>query len=85
MFVTNQHYYGHLLNTESYDTSRTAPDFYQLIDNQLVSKQSPNSDLITQTHGALLVAFFSLQDWEYRYIHEDYHHIKLPDTKIEEV
>lgn len=35
MFVSNLHDFGHLVNSESFDTSRTNPDFYSLLDNRL--------------------------------------------------
>ncbi|KAG6446513.1 procollagen-lysine,2-oxoglutarate 5-dioxygenase [Manduca sexta] len=35
MHVSNEHYFGHLVNPESYDVTRTNPDLYQLLDNKL--------------------------------------------------
>ncbi|KAJ0183831.1 hypothetical protein K1T71_000254 [Dendrolimus kikuchii] len=35
MHVTNELDFGHLVNPESYDTTRTHPDVYQLFDNKL--------------------------------------------------
>ena len=36
MFVSNLHDYGHLLNAETYDTTRLHGDMYQMFDNNLV-------------------------------------------------
>lgn len=35
MHVSNEMEFGHLVNPESYDTSRTHPDMYQLMDNKM--------------------------------------------------
>lgn len=35
MYVSNEHDFGHLVNPESYDTSRTHPDMYQIFDNKM--------------------------------------------------
>ncbi|XP_055335239.1 procollagen-lysine,2-oxoglutarate 5-dioxygenase 1-like [Paramacrobiotus metropolitanus] len=58
LFVTNQQYYGHLVNADNFDIKLKKPDFYQLIDNK--------------------------PDWEYRYIHQDYHKMKELDTVVEQ-
>ncbi|XP_034233658.1 procollagen-lysine,2-oxoglutarate 5-dioxygenase isoform X2 [Thrips palmi] len=34
MFVSNLHDFGHLVNTENFDTTRKHPDFYSLLDNR---------------------------------------------------
>jgi procollagen-lysine,2-oxoglutarate 5-dioxygenase, invertebrate len=33
MFVSNINYYGHLINTDAFDTKRTRPDFYEFFTN----------------------------------------------------
>lgn len=35
MHVSNEADFGHLVNPESFDTSRTHPDVYQVMDNKL--------------------------------------------------
>lgn len=37
MMVDNTNYYGHLLNTDDYDTKQVHPDLFQIFDNRLVS------------------------------------------------
>lgn len=34
MFVSNMNNYGHLINTDSYDTKKTRPDFYEYFTNK---------------------------------------------------
>ena len=34
MHVINMEYYGHLMNPDSYDTSRAAPDLHEQITNK---------------------------------------------------
>ena len=36
MHVSNLHDYGHLLNADTYDTTRLHGDMYQMFDNHLV-------------------------------------------------
>lgn len=36
MYVSNLHDYGHLLNADTYDTTRLHGDMYQMFDNKLV-------------------------------------------------
>lgn len=35
MFATNYDFYGHLVNNEEFDITRTRPDFYELFTNQI--------------------------------------------------
>lgn len=35
MYVSNRHDFGHLINPETYDITRAAPDMYQIFDNAL--------------------------------------------------
>lgn len=35
MYVSNEKEFGHLVNSETFDVSRTNPDIYQVIDNKL--------------------------------------------------
>lgn len=35
MYVSNELDFGHLVNPETYDISRTNPDMYQLFDNKM--------------------------------------------------
>ncbi len=37
MYVDNQEYYGHLVNSDNYDTSHKHSDLYQIFDNKYVS------------------------------------------------
>lgn len=39
MHVSNELDFGHLVNPESYDVSRTHPDMYQLFDNKIEWEQ----------------------------------------------
>lgn len=36
MYVSNLHDYGHLLNADTYDTSKLHGDMYQMFENSLV-------------------------------------------------
>lgn len=78
MLVTNTHHYGHLINADNYDVTLPKPEFYQLIDNKLVI-------MCARIMVSLLSVLFLPQDWEYRYIHEDYEKMKSLDTVIEQV
>lgn len=46
LYVSNRIDFGHLVNPETFDVTRTEPEMYQIFDNE--------------------------QDWEKRYIHQDY-------------
>lgn len=39
MHVSNEEHFGHLVNPESFDVSRTHPDMYQVIDNKIEWEQ----------------------------------------------
>ena len=39
MYVSNLHDYGHLLNGETYDTTRLHGDMYQMFENNLVRRR----------------------------------------------
>nr|XP_023029790.1 procollagen-lysine,2-oxoglutarate 5-dioxygenase 1 [Leptinotarsa decemlineata] len=55
MYVSNRIDFGHLVNPDTFDTTRTEPDMYQIFENS--------------------------QDWENRYIHEEYPENFNPDKK----
>ena len=59
MFVSNRLDFGHLVDPESYDTSVTSPDMYQIFENG--------------------------QDWEEKYIHEEYPENFNPENKPTQV
>jgi len=37
LYIDNQQYYGHLVNTENFDTTHLHNDLYQIFDNRYVS------------------------------------------------
>ncbi|RZB40645.1 procollagen-lysine,2-oxoglutarate 5-dioxygenase 1, partial [Asbolus verrucosus] len=55
MYVSNRIDFGHLVDPESFDITRTEPEMYQIFDNE--------------------------QDWEDRFIHEDYPENFNPEKK----
>ena len=55
MFLSNQQYYGHLINADNYDISITRPEFYQLVNNKLVRNL-----LISGTNVTLFLSFSRL-------------------------
>lgn len=59
MLVSNRIDFGHLINADTFDVTRTEPDMYQIFEND--------------------------QDWEDRYIHEDFFDALKPGTKDQQV
>lgn len=59
MYVSNRVDFGHLINTDTFDTTRSEPEMYQLFENT--------------------------QDWEDRYISEEYVENFNPDKKPAQV
>ena len=39
MYVTNQHYFGRLLEVSTFTTDRLHNDMYQMMDNRIVSME----------------------------------------------
>lgn len=55
MYVSNRIEFGHLINADTFDVTRTEPEMYQIFDNE--------------------------QDWEDRYISDEYFDALRPESK----
>lgn len=76
MYVSNLHRYGHLLNADNYETTHLHSDMYSLFENRLVS---------TLVIGMHYIIINILQDWERRYLHENWSKLLEDDYDVEQV
>ena len=84
MYVSNLDEYGHLLNADNFDTSHLNNDMYMIFDNRLVCSSIDFSSLFVcvrvLTESAMLV-----QDWERKYLHENWSKTLEEDFEVEQV
>ena len=96
MYVSNLEEYGHLLNRDSYTTDHLHNDMYQMFDNRLVSTKAicPHSMCLFPFHMSVPIPCVSvpipcvsvtLQDWERKYIHENWTKVLEPDYMLLQV
>ena len=81
MHVSNLHDYGHLLNADSYDTSRVHGDMYQMFDNSLVRERERERE----REGLIMSFSLYLQDWEKKYIHPNWSQVLQENVTLEQV
>lgn len=76
MFVNNLELFGHLIDSDDFDTSLTHPELYEIFYNRLVR----HFYTVCSTFRALS----TLKDWEEKYLHKDYRKSLSPEYQVEQ-
>ena len=89
MYVSNLDEYGHLLNADNFDTTHLNNDMYMIFDNRLVRSNLDNYKyfLSCPVHVWWLdsCAYMHVQDWERKYLHENWSRTLDEDYNLEQV
>uniref|UniRef100_A0A0M3ISG0 Radical SAM protein n=1 Tax=Ascaris lumbricoides TaxID=6252 RepID=A0A0M3ISG0_ASCLU len=96
MYVDNRNYYGFLVASDDFDTTKLHPEMYQIFDNpdghfMYVDNRNYYGFLVvsddfdtTKLHPEMYQIFDNPDLWESRYIHEKYFHARDGRIAIDE-